>query len=294
MLCLKANNCPFTSCLQATKFEEFWDECRKICLPTAAAEERRHSDVAYASEVLSIPNLVQRATENLEAQVRSGTLEEMPPIPSTEWVRLQFVPNNDTVEKSSSFSGRLGLKRAIQTRTLKKQGIDQHWVNAYTRYHLEWIVDLRAKYRHVSFFGRDDKAKIPLGNSVALSTGVRCIKSAIVPAEGGEEVLRAADHDFRMANLTPSVTLHGNIPRDMSGSFFSGGEDGFGQIFVTLRDSVFDGSRVMDHCTQLVHTIESSDFNPAVVLYQTDSGVDHALSRAQTKLALIGIVHPFL
>ena len=69
MLCLKANNCPFTSCLQATKFEEVWDECRKICLPTAAAEERRHSDVAYASEVLSIPNLVRRATENLKAQV---------------------------------------------------------------------------------------------------------------------------------------------------------------------------------------------------------------------------------
>ena len=153
---------------------------------------------------------------------------------------------------------------------------------------------MRAKYRHVSFFGQDDKAKIPLGNSVALSTGVRRIKSAIVPAEGGEEVLRAADHDFRMANITPSVTLHCNIPRDMSGSFFSCGEDGFGQIFVTLRDSVFDASRVMDHCAQLVHTIESSDFNPAVVLYQTDSGVDHALSRAQTKLALIGEYIQFL
>ena len=53
----------------------------------------------------------------------------MPPIPSLEIVCLQFVPNNDTVEKSAMFSGRLGVRRAVQTRTLRKEHIDQHWVN---------------------------------------------------------------------------------------------------------------------------------------------------------------------
>ena len=134
-------------------------------MPTCAAEERRHSDIARASEVLSIPNLVRRATENLQQQVTSGTLPTLPPIPSKQWVQLQFVANNDTVEKAAHFIGRLGVIRAIQTRTLRKQHPDQHWNNAYTRYHLEWIIELRLLCNLVEFFGQDDKAKIALGES---------------------------------------------------------------------------------------------------------------------------------
>ena len=104
-------------------------------------------------------------------------------------------------------------------------------------------------------------------------------------------MLRAMDHDFHYANLTPSVTLRCNIPGDMSGSFFSGGVDGFGQISVTLRDSVFDASRVFDHCAQLCDTLTRSDLKPTVLALQTDGGVDHGLGRAQTKVALIGVFY---
>ena len=88
------------------------------------------SNSIYASTVLSIADLVRSATKNLQAKVNSGNPKEMPPIPSLEMVRLQFVPNNDTVEKSAMFSGRLGVRRAVQTRTLRKEHIDQHWVNS--------------------------------------------------------------------------------------------------------------------------------------------------------------------
>ena len=273
---------------QATKFELFWTECRKILIPTSSAEERRHSDIAYASEVISIPSLIRRATENLQKQVEDGTLTELPPIPSTEWVRLQFAANNDTVEKAAHFAGVLGVKRAIQKRTLSKEHEDQHWVNAMTRYHLEWIIELRLLTKLVEFFGQDDKAKIPVGDRVAVSTGVRRSATSIVPVEGGQEMLRAMDHDFGYGNLTPSVTLRCNIPNDMSGSFFSGGVDGFGQIFVTLRDSIFDGSTVFDHCAQLCDTLERRNLNPTVLMTQYDGGVDHSLVRAETKMALIG------
>lgn len=119
---------------------------------------------------------------------------------------------------------------------------------------LEWLVELRGKYEFVEFFGQDDKAKIPVGDKVAVSTGVRSSTTGIVDASqvaNGNNPLRSMDHDFSYANLTPSVTLRGNIPPEIGGSFFTGGEDGFGQIFATLRDSVFDPSEVFDHTAQL-------------------------------------------
>ena len=86
-------------------------------------------------------------------------------------------------------------------------------------YHLEWLIELRLIYKLVEFVGQDDKAKIPLGNRVAVSTGVCRSGSSIVPAGGGQKMLRAMDHDFGYANLTPSVTLRCNIPNNMSGFF---------------------------------------------------------------------------
>ncbi|KAL7552225.1 hypothetical protein ACHAWF_016995 [Thalassiosira exigua] len=214
------------NCIGGTVFGEFWNECRSILLPTATTEERRHADEMYASEVLSIPDLVRRATANLEAKVDSRELSKMPPVPSKEFVRLQFVPNNHTVEAASKFSGQLGVKRAIQTRTLRKQHPDQHWVNAYTRYVLEWLIQLRKKSpSSVEFFGQDDKAKIPMG-----------------------------------------------------GSFFTGGEEGHGQVFVTT---------VFDHTAQLIDTLTHQSLSPSVFALQTDGGPDHSLKRLQTKLALI-------
>ena len=188
-----------------TMFGEFWNECRQILLPTATTKERRHSDVMFASNVLSIPDLVRRATENLKAKVYSGELTEMPPVPSTELVRLQFVPNDHTVEAASKFYGELGVKSAVQTQTLRKRHPDQHWVNAYTRYLLDWMVELRRKSSlSIEFLGQDDKAKIPIGDKVAISTGVQANGTAIVNATA-REPLPALDHNFHTANATALV-----------------------------------------------------------------------------------------
>ena len=58
----------------------------------------------------------------------------------------------------------------------------------------------------------------------------------------------ALDHEFHCGSLVPSVLLCFNVPCGMSGSFFCGYEnEGYGQIFVTLRDAIFDPSKVFDH-----------------------------------------------
>ena len=97
------------------------------------------------------------------------------------------------------------------------------------------------------------------------------------------------DHDFHIGNVTPSVTLLANIPDTIAGSFFIGNEDGEGgdgQIFVTLRDSIFDPSEVFDHCAQLIDVLKRAGKNPTVLLLQTDGGPDHSLKRYAVKLAL--------
>jgi len=270
----------------ATGYDDFWMACKEVLLPNSATEERRHSDTVYASGAHSIPNLVTLATEILQKKVDGGTFDSLPPIPSTEWVRLQFVPSRDDNAAAERFTGRLEAKRAIQTRTLRKEHIDQHWVNSMTRYYLEWMVELKKKYDGVEFFGQDDKAKIAVGDKVAISTGVRANNKGIVLV-GDDDALRALDHDFHAANLIASATLRCNIPDEVSGSFFIGDDDGVGQIFVTIRDAIFDPSNVFDHCAQLIDTLRRKGLNPTVLVLQTDGGPDHSMKRVAVQLALI-------
>ena len=80
-----------------------------------------------------------------------------------------------------------------------------------------------------------------------------------------------------------------NIPCEIGWSIFTGIKEGFGQIFLTLRCSIFDASQVFDHTAQLVETLKIQDLTPAVFILQTNSGVDRDMSRLQTKLAIIAL-----
>ena len=95
--------------------------------------------------------------------------------------------------------------------------------------------------------------------------GVRSSTTGIVDANM-DNPLGAMDHDFGCASLTPSVTLRCNIPDEIGGSFFTGGEDGYGQIFTTLRDSIFDGSKVFDHTAQLIDVMLRQNIIPTLLV----------------------------
>ncbi len=160
---------------------------------------------------------------------------------------------------------------------------DQHWVNAQTRYYLEWLIETKhAQPGSVLFYGQDDKARIPVGNDVAVSTNVRSRTRAIVP-HGVQP--SAADHDFGYASIIPSVTLKCNIPDSMERSFFGGD----GEMEVVLRDGTFDGSDVFDHCSQLLQTLSNEPVKPFGIVLQTDGGPDHNLTFLRTRLALVSL-----
>lgn len=117
----------------STMYDEFWNACREVLLPSSSVEERRGSDIIYASAAHSIPNLVKLATDILKQKVDSNVLDKLPPIPSVQWVRLQFLPNQEYSKVAAQWTGRLQAKRAVQTRTLRKEHMDQHFVNAMVR-----------------------------------------------------------------------------------------------------------------------------------------------------------------
>ena len=304
-----------------TQFDLFYDKCKNILRTDGGAEERRKAgteDILYGSTVTSIPDLRKKAVKALLDDIKSGNIQLMPPIPSDESIRLQFVPNSAVVKAAGNMTGRLLVSRHIQMRTLRDKHVDQNWVNAQTKYHKEWIVDVMCMVgKHlVKFAGQDDKAKVPVGDIVPVSTKVHIKQKAIVPADDSDNMNKAADHDWSKANIIPSVTLLGNIPQEYDGSFYSGGEDGNGEIHVVLRDATFDASDVFDHSAQLYDILINKDlaseasltlsssansdedeedddlFRIAkmnVLLLQTDGGPDHNLKFLRTKLALIAL-----
>ena len=174
----------------------------------------------------------------------------------------------------------LNIVCRIQLRTLHHEHSDQYWVNAITRYYKDWIVDIKLVVESdmVKFVGQDNKAKIPVGDIVPVSSNVHIKNKTIVSVNNNNNMNKTIDHDWSKTNIILSVTLLGNISNDYYGSFYSGGENSDGEIYVTLRDTIFNGSDIFGHFAQLYQIINNKNIQSFIILLQTDSGPDHNLN----------------
>uniref|UniRef100_A0A7M5VAL2 Zinc finger PHD-type domain-containing protein n=2 Tax=Clytia hemisphaerica TaxID=252671 RepID=A0A7M5VAL2_9CNID len=82
--------------------------------------------------------------------------------------------------------------------------------------------------------------------------------------------------------LTPSVDLCCEIPESPSDSFFSG------QIYVTIKDSVFDGSDAVRHVIELLDVLELEEKKPFLTLF-TDGGSDHNITHLYVQCSLLAL-----
>ena len=93
--------------------------------------------------------------DQVAALCPSGT-----PIPSKQWVRLQFWQKNPTTKASMQHTGRLKVKFMVQARQIRMWHEDAHYASAVYRY----LREMAIKYQDVcELVFMDDKHKCKIG-----------------------------------------------------------------------------------------------------------------------------------
>ncbi|RGB39303.1 hypothetical protein C1646_754740 [Rhizophagus diaphanus] len=237
-----------------TKFNVFWNELEAYFNEQnlLSVDERHHETVLYMPLAISVRDLHEIIIERLSI-IYNNTLPSDIYIPSEEWIRLQFCPTNATTTRSIYNTGRFNVKFKVQSRLLQKNSDDAHYY---------------------------DKYKIPIGEDVAVSIGVRNRHSMVAQ----DSILAAADHNFTKLSLTPSVTFFISFPNDISGSFYDG------QVFVSYKDTIFEPSSAIRHSAEFLNALniqyEHQIFPPILCLY-TDRGPDYRCTYGSVQIALI-------
>ena len=86
-----------------TKYERFWEECRKYLEDETAVDDRRHGEHTHLAKAISARNLqvsVLSLSYQMAGEIRKPSYifevtkrcPEGAPIPSKQWLRLQFWP----------------------------------------------------------------------------------------------------------------------------------------------------------------------------------------------------------
>ena len=224
---------------------------------------------------MSIADLKNIIIERLEKKYGTPLNSEIF-IPSNEYIRLQFWPGNATTNAASKYIGRFEIKYKVQSRQLSKFHVDAHYCAALFRYMRLFAI----KYRdYCSLICADDKHKVPIGEGIATSSGVRN-KPSLVPSN---MELSSSDHDFTKISLTPSVIFFCDIPTCISESFYSG------QVYVSYKNTVFQPSSALHHSTEFYKTfLQQYNGNiPEILLLYTDGGPDHRNTFGSVQIALI-------
>ena len=256
-------------------FEAFWNEMSEYLEETTTAvDERRQGDVMHMPLAISIRHLRHIITERLQKK----HTDNMPAVPSIEWIRLQFWPSNPYSSAALRYTGQFKVKHGVQVRQLRKDHPDARYVGNILKYVKGFSVQHKSLVRMISV---DDKAIIPVGEpSCPVSTGVRGHNRSLIPVDGPQNC--ALDHDFHVHGIVPSVSFIVDIPISAKDSFFQG------KACVTLKDKVSQPSSALRHTSELRHVLEKEDYKPILVTV-SDGGPDHRITFPSVKLSLIAL-----
>lgn len=86
---------------------EFWEACENYIQGNieTAVDDRRHDLIEHLAVAMSVPDLLSVVSKKVEP----GT-----PIPSVQWLRLQFWPT------ALQYKGRLKVKYMVQKHQMRK------------------------------------------------------------------------------------------------------------------------------------------------------------------------------
>ena len=224
--------------VNASNFDKFWEELQVFLDEiTLAVDERRHGDVLHMPFASSLCHLREIIAERLKVKYP----ENCPPLPSLEWVRLQFWPSNQYTTTALKYTAKFRVKFGVQVRQLHRDHQNSHYVSALLQYVRSFAV---SSSDHCTLVSVDDKAIIPVGEpNCPVSTGVRGHNRSLMSLDSPH--LLALDHDFHIQGIVPSVAFFIVTPETTTDSFFAG------QAIVTNKDKVTQPSSALRHATEL-------------------------------------------
>lgn len=226
--------------------------------------------MTHIAKAVSIRDL----RDQVQAKCPPGT-----PVPSCEWIRLQFWPKSRSDSASMQHTGRFKLKKKymVQRRQFRKQHVDAHYAAAVFRYLREYAVQFREVSTVVCL---DDKHRCKVGEP----------SFPVAAAERGRKVLvsltqsfEVGDHDFTKFSIIPSVLLKVDIPDEVSGSWYRG------QVHIGLKEAAFEASSPLRHATELYSVLKHEQEGRPILFLYTDGGPDHRLTYLSVQLSLVAL-----
>ena len=255
---------------EKTKFDQFW-ACAKEYIEEevgTAVDDRRHSTVVHTAKAISVRDLREKVVERCPPNT---------PVPSDEWIRLQFSPSCKSSHTQLRYTGRLNVKHMVQQRQWRKQHEDSHYAACLFRYEREYALLVKD---HAIFACIDDKHRIKVGEPDA----------PVASAERGRQVivhsgtsLQSSDHDFTTFSIIPSVVLFCEIPNEISGSWY------VGEVKVMFKEGAFEPSSPLRHSAELANAITTVVETKPVLFMYSDGGPDHRVNYISVKIALIAL-----
>ena len=268
----------------SSKFDVFWEELGLYIEElTPVVDDRRHSETLHVPVAISLHHLLTLVKARIEQKYPND--ESKLQVPSVEWLRLQFWPNNPYSTAALRHTWRINLKFGVQTRQLHHEHVDSKYVSVLLRFFKDFCVQERDIVNYISV---DDKAIISVGEpGLPVSSSVRGHNRSIVLADGPSP--SALDHDFHVHGIVPSVAFAVKIPISPKDSFYCG------KAFVCVKDKVTQPSSALRHATELSQLLKSSTFendddvlaSKPILVTVSDGGPDHRITFVSVQLSLI-------
>lgn len=93
-------------------------------------DDSRHSTVVHMAKAISLHEVLERCSPNT-------------PVPSDEWIHLQFSPVFQSSHTKLRCTGHLQVKHKVQQRQWRKEHEDSHYTACLFRYEREYAVLMR-------------------------------------------------------------------------------------------------------------------------------------------------------
>ena len=138
---------------QASLYDTFWEKTKEFLEEDigTAVDDRRHTQVVHMAKAISVRDLREQGTN----RCRPDT-----PIPSEEYIRLQFLPARKNTKTAEQYTGKLEVRRMVQQRQWRKSHEDSHYCACIFRYMREYALMMRDVSVLVCV---DDKHRVKVG-----------------------------------------------------------------------------------------------------------------------------------